>query len=332
MSVEKVPADVNIDSKLHDKPTKHVIFAEKEGGAAQTVSKDSDINQKMDGLLQKELPKYQTPEDLSVDGEGYLEPEKIDFRRKEEFFGSPAAYNRPSPPMVPINPDDSVPLENKDPMLLISPKVTGDDGPTAERSWRADIAAAPLFISPRTVEEEPVKRDTPKTSELDGVDWDRKAAIRKERLSRGSMPNIMSMPAAFKLEQPAAPQSFSRTASSAEDETVGALRTRVMNASFSRRKSVDSAPYAHKTQSRGSTRRMSMPHISKSMPPSAMRKVRLDYPSPLSPPLPLSSSPSLLLFVSPPLPLCSSHSHPHSLAPSHSLPLPLQLPLLIPSE
>jgi hypothetical protein len=119
----------------------------------------------------------------------------------------------------------------------------------------------------------PVKKTS--ISELDGINWDSEAVIRKERLSSGtgSMPNVLSMPAAVRTPQPAL-STFSRAASSAEDDTVGALRTRVMNASFGRRKSLsgDTMSIAHKPQSR-SGRRMSMPHISANMPSSMMRKV-----------------------------------------------------------
>jgi hypothetical protein len=107
--------------------------------------------------------------------------------------------------------------------------------------------------------------------ELDGVDWGAKIARRKSSLMKnGSMPNLipavpqgMSSPTAnlFDSFRP-----FGRVASSAEDDTVGALRTRVINASFMRRRSTDDRgkkPTAHKRKFKPSM----------SMPAAVMKKV-----------------------------------------------------------
>ncbi len=106
------------------------------------------------------------------------------------------------------------------------------------------------------------------SQEISGVDWHSDISKRRKNFNTGSMPNLLNAEAA-KSDPPANP--FSRTASSAEDDAVGALRTRVMNASFIRRRS---DPTMHSVQAKRETRRNSLPTLSKTMPTSMMKKVQ----------------------------------------------------------
>eukprot|EP00291_Cryptomonas_curvata_P022781 CAMPEP_0172167462 /NCGR_PEP_ID=MMETSP1050-20130122/9590_1 /TAXON_ID=233186 /ORGANISM="Cryptomonas curvata, Strain CCAP979/52" /LENGTH=180 /DNA_ID=CAMNT_0012838265 /DNA_START=23 /DNA_END=562 /DNA_ORIENTATION=+ len=103
--------------------------------------------------------------------------------------------------------------------------------------------------------------------EMTGVDWHSDVSKRRKNFNTGSMPNVLAS-GEVKSDPPA--NSFSRTASSAEDDVVGALRTRVMNASFIRRRS-DSA--LNSVQAKRETRRASMPTLSRTMPTSMMKKI-----------------------------------------------------------
>ena len=103
--------------------------------------------------------------------------------------------------------------------------------------------------------------------DLTGVDWHSDISKRRRNISAGSMPNVLNSEAG-KPEPSANP--FSRTASSAEDDVVGALRTRVMNANFVRRRSETALSSMHL---RREIRRTSMPSLSRTMPTSMMKKV-----------------------------------------------------------
>ncbi len=104
--------------------------------------------------------------------------------------------------------------------------------------------------------------------DLTGVDWHSDISKRRKNISAGSMPNVLNSEAG-KPEPSANP--FCRTASSAEDDVVGALRTRVMNANFVRRRSDTALSSMHP---RREIRRTSMPILSRTMPTSMMKKVR----------------------------------------------------------
>ena len=119
----------------------------------------------------------------------------------------------------------------------------------------------------RALESQPVEEPM-HSHEITGVDWHSDISKRRKNFNTGSMPNLFNAEAA-KSDPPANP--FSRTASSAEDDAVGALRTRVMNASFIRRRS---DPATNSVQAKRETRRNSLPTLSKTMPTSMMKKVQ----------------------------------------------------------
>ena len=104
------------------------------------------------------------------------------------------------------------------------------------------------------------------SQELNGIDWNIEISKRRKNLVAGSMPNIRP-DAQSTSSAPFNP--FARLASSAEDESVGAIRTRIMNASFGRRNSNDSGVNRPKT----TERRKSMPALSMTMPARAMKQV-----------------------------------------------------------
>jgi hypothetical protein len=186
-----------------------------------------------------------------VDSETLLEPEQVDVRKKQDFFGAARYVGADSPPMVPIDK-----TEQGETSGVMAPDASGGGASHPPRQ----------------------KKGAGINSELDGIDWD-KAEKRRHHFKRGSMPNVLSTPAAIRTDQPST-GSFMRTASSAEDDAVGAIRTRIMNATFLRRKSTENSANSFQAKAQGH-RRLSMPHMSMSMPAHALKQVFL-RPFPLN--------------------------------------------------
>ena len=115
-----------------------------------------------------------------------------------------------------------------------APNLAQNDGPSATASSPPlETALLSPPRTPNTGSPLTVKAGVTTHAELDGIDWSKMR--RRNHLKRGSMPNVLSAPASPIPPAGSLRGSFTRTASSAEDDAVGAIRTRVMNASFSRR-------------------------------------------------------------------------------------------------
>jgi hypothetical protein len=109
--------------------------------------------------------------------------------------------------------------------------------------------------------------------ELDGVDWSNEAAKRRRNLVMGSMPNVRANMEL--VRSPVSSNPFPRLASSAEDDSVGAIRTRVMNSSFVRRNSASGSGSGF-LRPKTSDRRKSLPSsMSMTMPAKAMKQVSM---------------------------------------------------------
>ena len=198
----------------------------------------------------------------AIDEDKYLEPEKVDDRKREDFFLPRDSAS--SPPIVPLSGVDD------DADTFLEPEevdVRKKEDFFGARPHEADSSPPIQALDAHASHSNQVKVTS--LTELDGVDWEKTVKQRRNNLKRGSMPNVHSMPAEVK---PPTTVSFMRTASSAEDDTVGAIRTRIMNATFLRRKSTESAANSFASKAHG-IRRMSMPHMSMSMPAKAMKQV-----------------------------------------------------------
>ena len=110
------------------------------------------------------------------------------------------------------------------------------------------------------------------SNDLNGIDWSTDVAKRRKNLKFDSLPNVR----VYESKPRTTPIACTRLASSAEDDAVSALRTRVMNASFGRRKSdIASSGLTISDAvscSNNNMRRKSMPSLS--MPAKVMKTVR----------------------------------------------------------